>query len=351
MLNYNDATIQKLVTGALSAHEARTKISAAYHKALSALRNDGLWEANLPAMMTVTASFTNLLGDKLLQALKADRTVADDFASRLWFDVTMADVDHSAITFHLASADHNQDLLTIDTPLGDSAKLVAKSLPTLIQVTATEPVLDYTDSEVTALSAMIKVLYTADLAFARIDETVLQPVDGLTFKTRYDNTQVRTATATARTAGDLTLTLPLTEGVVLGYRVRDNSGSDWTNLGTADTTATAFTWTSNTIPENLVGHSLKLEAQVRTGENSPALDELFVIASSNAILMRQGSNLGDYALDLPNHKTLAINVDPEEDTLTLAYPEPTVQVLELNHTYPFLGDWLKAILPMRRAFN
>ncbi|WP_179396269.1 hypothetical protein [Lacticaseibacillus absianus] len=351
MLNYNDAKIQALATGELTAQEARTQISAAYASALATLRNDPLWEANLPAMMTVTRSFTALLGDKLLQALKADQHIDPAFAERLWVDLTVADVDHSTLTFHLASADHNQDLLAIEAPLGPDAKLVAKNLPTLLQVTAAEPVLDYTDAEVQALSAMIKVLYTADLGFKRIDETVLQPVDGLTFKTRYDNTQVRTVAETAREAGDLALTLPLTAGVVLSYRVRDNNGDDWTELGTADTADRTFTWTSATIPPELVGHTLKLEAQVRTGENSPALDELFVIASSNAILMRQSETLGHYSLDLQNQKTLAIAIDPSADTITLHYPEPTTQVLELNHTYPFLGDWLKAILPMRRAFN
>ncbi|WP_225046770.1 hypothetical protein [Lacticaseibacillus kribbianus] len=349
MLNLEDQSLQKLITAPMSAKEARQAVTKAYKARINAMRNDALWQANLPAMAATIRSYTTLLADKLLAALRGDKHLDKDFAARLWYEVSVGDADRSTITLYLAGTSSNQELLTIDGPFTKEAKLVAKNLPTLLQVTAEDPTLDYTDAEVTALIALIKCLYTADLAFTSIDETVLQPVDGLHFKTRY--TTVRTLNVTKTVAdGSATLTVPLTNAAVATYQVLDDHKRDWADAGTDSQDAQGFSWTTSTLPEELEGQNLKLVAQVRTGENSPALDELFVIASANAILMRQGQP-GDYSLDLPNHAQLAIKVDPDSDALTLRYPEPTRQLIELNHTYPFIGEWLKAILPMRRAFN
>ena len=91
--------------------------------------------------------------------------------------------------------------------------------------------------------------------------------------------------------------------------------------------------------------------RVSAGTNSPALDELFVIASSNAILMRQGSHQGVYELPLPNQKLFTVMVNPDNNMIYLKYPDPETQVIELNRQYPFIGEWLKAVLPQKRAFN
>ncbi|OAU77066.1 hypothetical protein PY68_05015, partial [Lacticaseibacillus rhamnosus] len=87
------------------------------------------------------------------------------------------------------------------------------------------------------------------------------------------------------------------------------------------------------------------------GQTPPALDELFVIASSNAILMRQGSHQGVYELPLPNQKLFTVMVNPDNNMIYLKYPDPETQVIELNRQYPFIGEWLKAVLPQKRAFN
>ncbi|WP_461225153.1 hypothetical protein [Lacticaseibacillus suihuaensis] len=349
MLNLEDQSLQKLVTTTMDAKAARQAVTKAYKARIHAMRNDSLWQANLPAMEAVTRSYTTLLAEKLLAALRADSHLDKTFAARLWFDATVGDADHSTITLYLAGPDSNQELLAIDGPFTQDAKLKAKNLPTLLQVTAEDPTLDYTDAEVTALIALIKCLYTADFAFTTIDETVLQPVAGLSFKTRYTN--VRTLNVTKTVANHTaTLTVPLTNASVTAFSVLDDHKHDWADAGAANQDAQAFAWTGADLPEELEGQNLKLVAQVRTGENSPALDELFVIASANAILMRQGQP-GNYSLDLPNHAQLSIQVDPDSDALTLQYPEPTRQLIELNHTYPFIGEWLKAILPSRRAFN
>lgn len=350
MLNFKDQELTKIVTAELPAKAARDAITIAYSKRMAFLRNDPLWQGNLPAIQAETLSYTALMADKLLEALRASAKIDSTFSQRLWFEPKVGDGDHSTITINLASPDKNIELLTIDGALTPNGRLVAKNLPTLLQVTAKEPDLGYTDAEVQALAAMIKVLYTADLTFATIDETVLQPVDGLSFATKFDSSKPLSTTVEIKSSGNIKLSVSLDHGTVVGYQVLDDNGHDWKDLGADDTADDVLTWASTTIPGELVGAHLTLRVNVRTAENSPALDELFVIASSNAILMRQAGN-GAYALDLPNHNVLNIKLDTENDRIILHYPEQTVHVMELNHQYPFLGEWLKAVLPQRRAFN
>ena len=44
-------------------------------------------------------------------------------------------------------------------------------------------------------------------------------------------------------------------------------------------------------------------------------------------------------------------VNPDNNMIYLKYPDPETQVIELNRQYPFIGEWLKAVLPQKRAFN
>lgn len=350
MLNFKDRELIKITTNALSAKEARDEITIAYSKRMAFLRNDPLWQGNLPAIQAETLSYTALMADKLLEALRTSKQIDNTFSERLWFEPKVGDGDHSTITIYLASPDKNTELMTIDGALTPNGRLIAKNLPTLLQITAKDPELDYSDSELQALGAMIKVLYTADLSFATIDETVLQPVDGLSFATKFDNSKPLSTTVEIKSSGNIKLSVPLDHGSVINYQVIDDNGHDWKDLGADDTADDTLTWASTTIPNELVGAHLRLQVNVRAAENSPALDELFVIASNNAILMRQAGH-GAYALDLPNHNVLNIKLDTENNRIVLHYPEKTVHVMELNHLYPFLGQWLKSVLPQRRAFN
>ncbi|WP_162208331.1 hypothetical protein [Lacticaseibacillus saniviri] len=122
-------------------------------------------------------------------------------------------------------------------------------------------------------------------------------------------------------------------------------------MGTEDLTKTTFSWASTTIPDELVDHNLTLQLNLRSSNNSPALDELFVTASNNAILMRQLPGNGHYELVLPNKQPLTVQVDPKSDTLKLGYPENTIQIIELNKQYPFIGDWLKQVLPKNQLLT
>ncbi|MFD1392540.1 hypothetical protein ACFQ3L_02915 [Lacticaseibacillus jixianensis] len=350
MLNFKNQELTKIITGTLSAKAAREAIIQAYNSRMRLLRNDPLWQGNLPALQAETLSYTALMADKLLETLKASKDIDPAFAERLWFEPAVGDGDHSTIKVYLASPDQNTELLAIEGILTDSGRLVAKNLPTLLQITAKEPDLPYTAAEVHALAAMIKVLYTADLTFATIDETVLQPVDGLSFATKFDSSKPLSTTVEIKSSGNIKLAVPLDHGSVVDYQVVDDNGHDWKELGADSTDNDVLTWASTTIPGELVGAHLRLQVNVRTAENSPALDELFVIASSNAILMRQAGR-NAYALDLPNHNVLGIKLDTANNRIILHYPEKTVHVMELDHLYPFLGQWLKAVLPQRRAFN
>lgn len=352
MLNYQDHAIQNIATTALTAKDARIKITEAYADAFAKLTNSAIFASNEAATAALTTSYTALLVDKLHEALSTLPGLHPQFAERLWLAPELRSSGHSQITAYLATDSENLPLFVIDSPLLDSASLVAKNLPTLLQVTAKdETPLAYDENQLTALSILTKGLYHADYAFKTVDETVLQPVDGLTFKTKYDNTTKLTAAKHVDTAGDISLSLDLAGAAPVGFHVFDDAGHDWMDLGTDSNDGTTFTWASTTIPEELVGHALTLSVTVRAGEIAPALDELFVIASNHAILMRQGKQAGSYELALPNHEALAVTSNADDDTLSLHYPDADVQVLELNHQYPFLGEWLKAVLPQRRAFN
>ncbi|MCI1985849.1 MAG: hypothetical protein LKJ69_07640 [Lactobacillus sp.] len=352
MLNYRDQALQKIATSALSAQDARIKITEHYAHAFNKQQNSALWAQNEAALANLTTSYTTLLADKLYQALSTLPGLDKGFAERLWLAPQIRTSGHSQITVYLASAEDNLELLVIDSPLLDSAALVARNLPTLLQVTAKEDVtLPFDDNELAALSVLIKGLYDADFAFKTVDETVLQPVDGLTFQTKYDNTRAVTTTKLVEAAGELTLGLDLAGATPLTFHVLDDAGHDWMDLGTEAQDADAFSWASTTIPEELVGHKLTLQVLIHAGENAPALDELFVIASNHAILMRQGKRAGSYDLALPNHQSLSVITNTDSDTITLRYPETDVQIMELNHQYPFIGEWLKTILPQKRAFN
>lgn len=351
MLNYANDALQAIITKQLTAKEARIKITEAYTNQIEAMRDDPLWAQNEPALTTTTLSFTTLLADKLIEALGHEARLPKNFSSRLWVNAVASQPDHSNIIFYLANETANQELFSITDPLAAGAKLAASNLPTLLQVTAADDdQVQFEDDEITSLSAIIKALYNADYSFASVDETVLQPVNGLTFTPRYHNVSTLATTATVKEPGSFQLSLALQGGNVIEYHVFDDQGHDWQDLGTDDTQDDTFSWASTTIPEDLVDHPLNLQVTVRASENVPALDELFVIASNNAILMKQGVN-GNYVLELPNHNSLTVRIDPTTDQIRLEYPEKDVQLMELNNQYPFIGEWLKAVLPQKRAFN
>ena len=271
----------------------------------------------------------------------------------MWFKDTTSDPHHSEITLIQATEEDNQPLLTIVDPLSPSATLKAANLPTLLQITASDSnALPYDADEIKALSALTKALNQGGYQFATIDETVLQPINGLHFKTRFDNLKPLVAKKTVVKAGEFSIQTNLDrDSKVLDYQVLDEDGHDWKDLGSEEVKGDRFEWASTTIPEELVNHHLKLVVRVSAGTNSPALDELFVIASSNAILMRQGSHQGVYELPLPNQKLFTVMVNPDNNMIYLKYPDPETQVIELNRQYPFIGEWLKAVLPQKRAFN
>lgn len=352
MLNYADKHIQAIATTHLSAKDARIKITESYADAFAKLTNSPIFGTNEEALAQLTLSYTSLLADKLLEALTALPDLHPAFAERLWLAPEIRTSGHSQITIYLATDSDNLPLLVIDSPLLDNATMLARNLPTLLQVTAkddqTSP---FDDNQLTALSTLVRGLYAADYGFKTVDETVLQPVDGLTFKTKYNNLTTLSSSTHVDNAGDITLSLDLNGAAVDSFHVQDDAGHDWMDLGTDNIDGDTFSWSSTTIPDELVGHALSLQVIVHAGEIAPALDELFVIASNHAILMRQGKAQGSYELALPNHEALSVVSNADSDTITLHYPQPTVQVLELNAKYPFLGEWLKAILPQRRAFN
>lgn len=351
MLNYNDKEILSIVTSPLEPAEARRRITIKCDAETKARADDPLWAANDFALADQLLAYTELLGNKLYQALNSVKDLeGSDFMNRLWIQSVAPNSSHTTLVFFLAGQDNNQELFTVVDPLTTDGHLVSSNLPTLDQITADDVKLDYSDGEISALVILIKEMYAAGYSFRDISETVLQPVDGLTFNTKFDTSKPTTTSQQVVTAGNLVLQVPIS-GTVAGYHVLDENNHDWMDLGSDRMEGDQFIWESTSIPDELVGQTLTLAVSVRSVENVPAMDELFVIASSNAILMRETATPGEYSLSLPNHRDLTVRVDPEANTVSLAYGNPEAQIIELNKQYPFLGQWLKAVLPKKPAFN
>lgn len=351
MLNFKDTEITDIITTALEPAEARRRVTIKSEEDEKHYDNNPVWAQNEFARANQLLAYTELLADKFAQALRTVSGLKDsDFMNRLWLQAVAPNAAHTTIVFFLATPESNRELFTLVDPLRTDGRLVSSNLPTLAQITAKDSDLDFTDEELTALIILIKEMYAAGYGFRTVDETVLQPVDGLTFNTKFDTSKPVTATKEVAEAGNLVLHVNV-PGPVAGYHVVDDAGHDWMDLGTDKLDHGDFIWESTSIPEELIGHELTLQVEARSVDNVPAMDELFVIASSNAILMRETGTAGEYALSLPNHQDLTVRVDASANTVTLAYPNSTTQIIELDNKYPFLGEWLKTVLPKKPAFN
>lgn len=351
MLNFKDKEVIDIITSELEPAEARRRVTIKSEEDSKKTSNDPIWAQNEFACANQLLAYTELLADKFTQALSDVQGLAGtDFAKRLWLQAVAPNATHTTIVFFLATPENNRELFTLVDPLRTDGRLVSSNLPTLEQITAKDSELDFSDEEITALIVLIKEMYAAGYGFRSVDETVLQPVDGLSFNTKFDTSKPVTASKDVTAAGNIVLHVHV-PGPVAAYQVVDDEGHDWMDLGSDKLDHGDFIWESTSIPEELVGHELTLQVAARSVDNVPAMDELFVIASSNAILMRETGNNGEYALSLPNHQDLTVRVDASANTVTLAYPNSTTQIIELDNQYPFLGEWLKAVLPKKPAFN
>ncbi len=352
MLNYNDQEITSIITSNLDIGEARTRITIKSDAMMAALQDDKNWATNEAVQTASRLDFTALLASKIHQSLSAIPVLAGNhFFDQIWLKPVVPDAEHTTLIFFQATEAGNKELFTLVDPLRTDGRLVSSNLPTLLQVTAKDDdAIGYTDDELTALIAIIKALYAAGYAFRNVDETVLQPVDNLTFATKFDTSRPISVSQTVAEAGDIRLAVAV-NGTVASYHVFDEDGHDWMDLGTATRDGKQFIWESTSIPDELIEQKLTLSVAVQSVDNVPAMDELFVIASSNAILMRESTTPGEYSLSLPNHNALSVRVNATSGTVTLGYPEATTQIIELNNQYPFIGEWLKSVLPKKPAFN
>lgn len=352
MLNYNDKEITSIIADTLDTADVRRRVTLKCEEDLKKLSQDAIWAQNDFMQVNLLLAYTELLADKFKQALDAvDGLHRTNFNRRLWLQAMAPSPDHTTVVFFLASEEGNQELFTLVDPLSTDGHLVASNLPTLNQIAGNDDdQLAYTDDELHAMIILIKEMYAAGYGFRTVDETVLQPVEDLTFTTKFDMSAPAQSSRRVEEAGNLVLHTDI-NGTVAGYHVLDEAGHDWLDLGTTKFEAGTFIWESTSIPEELVGQTLTLEVTARTADNVPAMDELFVIASANAILMRKLPGDGLYALSLPNHNDLTVRVDPNANTVALSYPDTTTQIIELNAEYPFFGEWLMAVLPKKPAFN
>lgn len=351
MLNFNDKEILSIINDDLEPADARHRVTVRADKDEHAMSSNPLWANNDFVRMNNLLAYTELLTDKFKQAFsEVDGLKGTDFTNRLWMQAVAPNAEHTTIVFFLATEDENRELFSIIDPLTTDGYIAASNLPTLPQITGDEDDLGYTDDELSGLSVLIREMYAAGYNFRTVDETVLQPVDGLTFTTKFDTSNTVSGSQMVMEPGDLSISVEV-RGTVSSYHVLDEDGHDWMDLGTASMDGDTFTWASTSIPGELVGQNLTLQANIRSAANVPAMDELFVIASANAILMKQLAGDGNYALSLPNHRDLSVSVDIDKNTVSLSYPDSETQIIELNTEYPFFGKWLEAVLPKKPAFN
>ena len=88
MLNLNDAHLAALITKPLTVAQARQQIGTAYQQEADRLANSPLWESNDEALTALLASYTNLLGNKLYQALQNLTSIPTPFLQTLWLQDT-----------------------------------------------------------------------------------------------------------------------------------------------------------------------------------------------------------------------------------------------------------------------
>ncbi|PLC31987.1 hypothetical protein C0Q89_15020, partial [Lacticaseibacillus rhamnosus] len=114
--------------------------------------------------------------------------VTTNVLKTVWFKGATSGPHYSKITLIQGNEAGNQSRLSLDDPLSPSATLKDVNLPTLLQSTASDSnSLPYDADDIKTLAALTKALTHGGYQFATIDATILQPINGLHFKTRFDN--------------------------------------------------------------------------------------------------------------------------------------------------------------------
>ncbi|KRN27994.1 hypothetical protein IV38_GL001835 [Lactobacillus selangorensis] len=344
MLNFKEKDLRAAVETPQSIGDTRQALTDLYHQRLNYLSGKAQWTTNDQALFELNCSYSRLLLDRIWEAYTDNDTIKDsELLDHTWLQVRGSTSNWVSLDVNYATEDHNTTLFSIQQPLTERAVLAAHNLPTLTKK-GDEFMLPESDYE--PLIQMIKLLYKADYRFTSARETILQPVNNLTFPVVFNQPKNFTATEQVGTNVNKLIHLDTQIGRydVRSFKVVDEDGNNVTKEGKPQISASGlFTWKAENIAP-LLDHELTLTVVGVETESLPSLDKLFISAANNSILMKTGDTMSSYRLELPNKKTLGVSVDARSESLVLHYPDDETQVYELIKQYPFLGEWLNDVI-------
>lgn len=347
MLNFKQPQLRDVIEAPADIAQVRTNLARLYQQKRQLLTDKAHWAHNDAALFEAGASYTRLFMDKMWEAFNEDKLIGDSaLIEHLWLQVVQQEHGTAVNVNYADEAGENHVLFAIDQALHVQAHLTAHELPVLADITDEAP--DYLVNEkmFPALLQIIKLLYAADLRFRSPKETILQPVNDLHFGVKFPD--AKTFTATLKVSNNVAVPVKINVEIghydVRSFQVVDETGNDVTTIGKPHVSASGtFSWEAQHLPE-LTNQTLTLTVEAVAIDTLPCLDNLFVIASGNNILMRTGEQVGSFQLELPNKQELGITVNSQDETLTLHYPDADTQIYELAKTYSFFGEWLEATL-------
>ncbi len=347
MLNFKQPQLRDVIEAPADIAKIRTSLARQYQQKRQVFTDKAHWAHNDAALFEFGASYTRLFMDKLWEALSDDKVIGkSDLLDHLWLEVVQQEQGTTINVNYADESGANHLLFAIDQALHMQAHLTAHELPVLADINGDKTESLITEKMFPAMLQLIKLLYAADLRFLSPKETVLQPVNDLHFGVKFPD--AKTFTATLKVSNNVAIPVKINVEIgnydVRSFQVVDETGNDVTTAGQPHVTAGGtFSWEAQHLPE-LTNQTLTLTVEAVAIDTLPCLDNLFVTASSNNILMRTGAQIGSFQLELPNQQELGITVNSQDETLTLHYQDPDTQIYELSKIYPFFGEWLEETL-------
>ncbi|MBU3851605.1 MAG: hypothetical protein H9901_02790 [Candidatus Paralactobacillus gallistercoris] len=343
MINYNQPKIHDIIDSKAPISDIHREITSIYGSALLNLNDKPQWQTNAAALANNAAEFGRILMNKIHEMCCNDELISNsNLFEHLWMQTDINGATPQ-IKFNYANDKSSNILLfTINHPIDQQGHLQAENLPTIYDIQPAALPLD--DNDYAALIRLIKQLYTADYHFNTAVETILQPVDGLTFNTVFPPVQAISASQEIHSNDEpISLKVNVGSNDIANYEVMVN-GKNIADTGDAQLTDDGtFIWERDS-DDDLADQTLTLSVNYVSTDHLPALDDLFIAASMNGILMRASDQADEYELTLPNNQILGLTISAPRQAIRLHYPEPTLHVYELIKQYDFLGEWLKGAI-------
>ena len=340
MINYNQKDIQNIITSNLNLIDIRKNISNVYGKSLLKLSGRPQWQSNPRFLTNISADFSRILMNKIYELFCNNEKISNSsFFKHLWTETTIDGVSPKININYSDNNGNNVCLFEINHPIDKNGYLKSKNLPTLFNINKNKISLNKDDLHI--LSYIIKILYNSNYKFKDALETVFQPINGLTFKISFPKSKNITLKKEIH-SNDEHIKLETNIGLndISNYEVIVNN-KNIANTGNAKLTENGtFIWERDSDDE-LLNKVITLTISFVSIEHLPALDDLFIMASKNDVLMTTGNDIDEYFLTFKDKKVLKITVSAPQQSLTLNYPDKNIQLSEMIQQYNFLKEWLK----------